>query len=115
MLRGILAVFGAGVVAMGLASMVYAKQIQGSQSETTSLHGVESRNLAKDYPTLFSETSPNLLSDNKSNHADATTPAPSKISDFFGRLSNKVNVDFGGSYIDGDRILNVQYKLLGDH
>lgn len=109
MSRKILAAVGAIALVTGLTSTVYAKPIALSQPQTgsvtvsgESLQGIQSRSLAKDYPTRF-----NTVSNNNSNHPFVIkTPAHPKEQSFLSKilgnnLGNKLEIT-GGNLFNTD-------------
>jgi hypothetical protein len=140
MFRGMIVTLFAGAVVTGLTSITYAKPVVQSQAQSSfstrsgeSLRGLESRNVSEDYTvfsetTLINEASPISLPDENS---ESARPAPA-ISVFGNRIElpgdrssrnsesqaprqlrlNDVGVSAGGSSIDSDQILKLQYQLL---
>jgi hypothetical protein len=104
MFRGILAPLAAVAVVTGLTSNVYARPISQSQPGTglatlsdQPLAGIESRNVAKDYPTRFSETLPTSPNNHHKVVAQVRAHSSSKKLPFgLGNLGNKVKIDAGG-------------------
>jgi hypothetical protein len=116
--RGILATLGVGGLVTGLQSTVLAANLTIlSQSETgistlsgESLRGIENRNNSKDYSTISSEPTsiierkPILLSRNTER---PVVQIPSEILD----LIERIEVDTGGSSLDCDQLVKVQYHM----
>jgi len=117
LLRGILATLGVGGLT-GLQSTVLAANLNVlSQSEAgistlsgESLRGIENRNNLKDYSTISSEPTsiierkPILLSHNTER---PVVQIPSEILD----LIERIEVDTGGSSLDCDQLVKVQYHM----
>jgi hypothetical protein len=116
--RGLLATLGVSSPIAGLQQAVYATNpAMLSQPEShfstlsgESLRGIENRNNSKDYSTIFSETQPQsqrkpiLLSDN------TDTPViqvPVALLD----LIKKVEINTGGSSLDSEQLVKVQYRM----
>ncbi len=118
LLRGILATLGVGGLVTGLQSTVLAANLNVlSQSEAgistlsgESLRGIENRNNLKDYSTISSEPTsiierkPILLSRNTER---PVVQIPSEILD----LIERIEVDTGGSSLDCDQLVKVQYHM----
>jgi hypothetical protein len=118
LLRGILATLGVGGLVTGLQSTVLAANLNVlSQSEAgistlsgESLRGIENRNNLKDYSTISSEPTsiierkPILLSHNTER---PVVQIPSEILD----LIERIEVDTGGSSLDCDQLVKVQYHM----
>jgi hypothetical protein len=118
LLRGILATLGVGGLVTGLQSTVLAANLTIlSESETAistlsgeSLRGIENRNNLKDYSTISSEPTsiierkPILLSRNTER---PVVQIPSEILD----LIERIEVDTGGSSLDCDQLVKVQYHM----
>ncbi len=116
--RGILATLGVGGLVTGWQSTVLAANLTIlSQSETgistlsgESLRGIENRNNSKDYSTISSEPTsiierkPILLSRNTER---PVVQIPSEILD----LIERIEVDTGGSSLDCDQLVKVQYHM----
>lgn len=140
MLRAIIAALVTGAVVTGLSSTVYAQSITRSQSAngfTTlsgeSLRRIENRNFSKDF-SLLSETSPTSQLETISlpNENSAPTIKIPSLSVFGKKVeidsgnslsgsktpvstqlvwSNKLEVSTGGSPVDSERLVRVQYQL----
>lgn len=140
MLRAIIAALVTGAVVAELSSTVYAQSFTRSHSATgfttlsgESLRRIENRNFSKDFP-LFSETSltsqPETISlpnensaptikipslsvfgkkveiDSGNSLSGSKTPASPQLV-----WSNKLEVSTGGSPVDSERLVRVQYQL----
>jgi hypothetical protein len=117
MFRGILATLGVGAVVTGSSSTVLANPTVPAQPESSfdtlsaeSLRDVENRNLSKDYLTLSAkslptpETSPISLSDKRN---APVIPIPAEILE----LVQRVEVSTGGSSLDSDQLVRLQFSL----
>jgi hypothetical protein len=116
--RGLLATLGVGSPIAGLQQAVYAANpAMLSQPEShfstlsgESLRGLENRNNSKDYstissePTSITERKPILLSRNTER---PVVQIPSEILD----LIERIEVDTGGSSLDCDQLVKVQYHM----
>ena len=118
LLRGILATLGVGGLVTGFQSTVLAANLTVlSQSETgistllgESLRGIENRNNSKDYSTISSEPKP--ITERKliilsRNTERPVVQIPRELLD----LIERIEVDTGGSSLDCDQLVKVQYHM----
>lgn len=116
--RGILATLGVGGLVTGLQSTVLAANLTVlSQSEAgistlsgESLRGIENRNNSKDYSTISSEPKP--ITERKPiilsrNTERPVVQIPRELLD----LIERIDVNTGGSSLDCDQLVKVQYRM----
>lgn len=100
---------GVGAIFTGLSSSVCASPIVRISGQ--SLQKLENQNLSKDYSSILSEnqsisaTKPLVL--NQNNTATPIIQIPTEILE----LIKKVEVNTGGSSLDDEQVLKVQYRV----